>query len=309
MAHSARSELLIGRQFRHTLPLNRSYFRNVRFFDEATPDDILGGLVQNGSLTEKNFLVMLDIVLVTTAPIRVSAKDTGRVVSIVDTRLDVRDYLISCKSKFSTAKSELWIHRILSRNVSGQENAFRDGIRARDNKCVILGIVNKRAVIDIWTGFEAAHIFPLEKESLWIEFNYGRWVTDMDDTVGVPKINSCQNGFLFREDIRSLFNQYLLSVNLDDNYKIIVFNVDYLGLDGRTLDPVCRNPADPHSVSDQLLRWHFRQSVVANMRGAGEPIFEHDFPPGTYVMSEIRRGPLAQEKFELELSYRLREVA
>ena len=34
--------------------------------------------IQNGSLTEKNFLVMLDIVFVTTAPIRVSAKDTGR---------------------------------------------------------------------------------------------------------------------------------------------------------------------------------------------------------------------------------------
>ena len=30
--------------------------------------------MQNGSLTEENFLVMLDIVLVTTAPIRVSAK-------------------------------------------------------------------------------------------------------------------------------------------------------------------------------------------------------------------------------------------
>lgn len=30
---------------------------------------------------------------------------------------------------------------------------------------------------------------------------------------------------------------------------------------------------------DQLLRWHFRQAVLANMRGAGEPVFENDFPP------------------------------
>ena len=36
-----------------------------------------------------NFLVMLDIVRVTpTATIRVSANDTGRVVSMVDTRLE-----------------------------------------------------------------------------------------------------------------------------------------------------------------------------------------------------------------------------
>ena len=29
-------------------------------------------------------------------------------------------------------------------------------------------------------------------------------------------------------------------------------------------------------VPDPLLRWHFRQSVLANMGGNGEPIFEND---------------------------------
>jgi hypothetical protein len=76
---------------------NRSHFRNVHFFDEANPDSVLGGLIQNGSVTEKNFLVMLDIVLITTAPIRVSAKDTGRVVSMVDTCLEPGDYVVSCE--------------------------------------------------------------------------------------------------------------------------------------------------------------------------------------------------------------------
>ena len=95
---------------------------------------------------------------------------------------------------------------------------------------------------------------------------------------------------------------------MKDNYKITMFCPDNVGWDGRTLDPVCRDPANPHRVSDQILRWHFRQSVLANMRGAGEPTFEHDFPPGTDMMREIREGPLAQERFELELSSRLREV-
>jgi len=78
----------------YAMSSHRSHFRNVRnvrFFDEANPDVVLGGLIQNGSLTE-NFLVKLDIVLAATALIRVSAKDTGRVVSIVNTRLDAGDY-------------------------------------------------------------------------------------------------------------------------------------------------------------------------------------------------------------------------
>ena len=81
-----------------------------------------------------------------------------------------------------------------------------------------------------------------------------------------------------------------------------------LGIDGRTLDFVCRDPEDPHKVSDGLLRWHFRQSVLANMRGAGEPVFEHDFPPGTDMVKEISEGPCAKERFELEVSARLRGV-
>jgi len=95
-------------------------------------------------------------------------------------------------------------------------------------------------------------------------------------------------------------------VNPDDNYKIVVFDIDIFGLDGRILDPVCRNPDDPHRVSDQLLRWHFRQSILANVRGAGEPIFEHDLPPGHDMAGEILSGPYGQERFALEIASRLR---
>jgi hypothetical protein len=88
----------------------------------------------------------------------------------------------------------------------------------------------------------------------------------------------------------------------------VVFDDDYLGLDGRILDPVCRDPANLHRVSEQLLRWHFRQSVLANMRGAGEPIFEHDFPPGTDKMAEMQQEPYAQERLEMEFASRLRGI-
>ena len=86
-----------------------------------------------------------------------------------------------------------------------------------------------------------------------------------------------------------------------------MFTIDDLGIDGRTLDPICRNAADPHRVSDELLRWHFRQSVLANMRGAGEPVFEHDFT-GTDMVKEISSGPYGKERFELEVAARLHGV-
>jgi hypothetical protein len=37
------------------------------------------------------------------------------------------------------------------------------------------------------------------------------------------------------------------------------------------------------------------------MRGAGEPIFESDFPPGSDIMGEITSGPKAAERMEFEL--------
>jgi len=37
----------------------------------------------------------------------------------------------------------------------------------------------------------------------------------MDDTNGVSKINSLQNGLLLQSNIHQLFDQYLISVNLD----------------------------------------------------------------------------------------------
>jgi hypothetical protein len=41
------------------------------------------------------------------------------------------------------------------------------------------------------------------------------------------------------------------------------------------------------------------------MRGAGEPHFEHDFPPGSDIMADIREGPKAAERMEFELFDRL----
>ena len=41
------------------------------------------------------------------------------------------------------------------------------------------------------------------------------------------------------------------------------------------------------------------------MKGAGEPILEHDFPPGSDIMGEILKGPKAAERMEFELFSRM----
>ncbi|KAI5838825.1 hypothetical protein DFP73DRAFT_580518 [Morchella snyderi] len=153
-------------------------------------------------------------------------KASGDMVSMSDNPLQLGIYDVYCDGMIRTS-DEPWVQRIISYDVSGRDNVFREGIRARNGKCVITGV---------------------EKENLSID------ITGMDDTTRESKINSCQNGFLLLASIHQHFNQYRLSVN----YKIVVFGIDMLG------------------------------SVLANMRGAGEPVFEHDFPPETDMMKEIR---------------------
>ena len=81
------------------------------------------------------------------------------------------------------------------------------------------------------------------------------------------------------------------------------FARDGKGLAGKYLDQEFLD--DPQRPVDQLLRWHFRQAVLANMRGAGEPRFEHDFPPGSDIVGDIIHGPKAAERMEFELFNRL----
>lgn len=78
---------------------------------------------------------------------------------------------------------------------------------------------------------------------------------------------------------------------------------DNQNLAGNYLDQRFLN--NPDRPVDQLLRWHFRQAVLGNMKGAGMPIFEHDFPPGCDMMGEIIEGPMAASRMEFELFDRL----
>ncbi|PUU75492.1 hypothetical protein B9Z19DRAFT_1102938 [Tuber borchii] len=121
-------------------------------------------------------------------------------------------------------------------------------------------------------------------------------------------INSVQNGILLTLDTHILFDCYDFSINPDDGYKIVCFSplASHYGIAGRQLDQ--RLLDDPLRPVDQLFRWHFRQAVLTNMKGAGEVFFEMDFPPDSDMMGQIMSGPRAAERLEFELFTRLNRV-
>ena len=91
--------------------------------------------------------------------------------------------------------------------------SFCDAVRLRDCRCVISGEKAVRAYRNVWTGFEAAHIFPLAYEGDWIEHGYDRWITIRPESGGT--INSVQNGMLLNSAIHQLFDSYDFSINPD----------------------------------------------------------------------------------------------
>ncbi|KAK9373310.1 HNH endonuclease-domain-containing protein [Lipomyces chichibuensis] len=293
------------------MPTSRSVIRNVHLYDPSRPNDPLGGLYLNSSVTRKTFLCMLEIVIRANSPYSVFLRGTEVPLASTDDPLQAGHYDIVCDvpGGMITVTDERSIARVLSRSVSTRRNRnFREQVRKRDGTCVITGLDNPVAFINDWTSFEAAHIFPLSHEELFRSLNYPQFVTNKSDETDTG-INSCQNGLLMRSNIHDLFDAFKFSIDPDDDYKITCFSIDVDGIDGRTLDPVCRDPRDERRVVDEFLRWHFRQAVLANVKGEGESVFEFDFPDGSDMVGEIISGPRPGQRMEAELFMRLSSVS
>lgn len=74
------------------------------------------------------------------------------------------------------------------------------------------------------------------------------------------------------------------------------------------LQPNFQDPVDLNHLSDEILRRHFRQSVIANMRVNGEPVFESDFPPGSGQMKKLSKEPYGKERLEMGMDLRLQNI-
>jgi hypothetical protein len=272
---------------------DRSEWRNTFIYASNNRDTVLGGLWATPGITNRNLYAMLDIFCLFSNPFELHDED-GRLVEMDEAQLQPGNYYIVTQGDVILT-DEAPLLRTISLQSGTRVAAFRDEVRARDGRCLFTGHRSGR-----WIGLEAAHIFPLAYEGYWKDHNYGRWITVPPTNPSHGSINSVQNGILLDSSMHHYFDSYHLTINPDDNYKIVSFAEESLqfNLPHQLDQTFLQNPLRP---VDQLLRWHFRQAVLTNMKGVGEPCFENDFPPGTDMMGEIMSGPKAGERMEFEL--------
>ncbi|PUU73127.1 hypothetical protein B9Z19DRAFT_1005929 [Tuber borchii] len=278
--------------------LNRASVRNVHIYDANDPGIVLGGLVLTNGVTTANFYSMVEIVFLFNQGYTLR-DENGITVGRDDHPLQPGKYFIVTAGSI-TVSDETWLVRAAVPATTYPEE-FCHAVRERDRGCVMTGKGARRAAVGYWVGLEAAYVFPLAYEHHWIKHNYGDWITLEPESR--RSINSVQNGLLLWRDLRIYFDSYMVSINPDDNYKIVCFMYDDNNIAGTHLDKAFVE--DPKRPVDQVLRWHFRQAVLANMRGQGEPVFECDFPSGSYILDDIMSGPKAGERMEFELFTRL----
>ncbi|EPE02613.1 hypothetical protein F503_06589 [Ophiostoma piceae UAMH 11346] len=281
-------------------PLPRHLQRDVFIWDLNNNDDRipLGGMKCMPGTTHKDFRQMLDILVITSADVVVYNSDGDEVLRD-DTPLSSGDYTVSA-DEVCVADEPVYT-RAASITTGIRTKSFTDAVRARDGGCVVSKVMNPDIEIGEWLRFQAAHIFPLAYESQWKDGNYDRWIT-IDPPQG-GKINSVQNGILLRSDVHLEWDTYRVSINPDNGYKIIYFGSDINGCAGNVLDQ--RLLEDPRCPPADLFRWHFRQAVLTNMRGEGEPLLELDFPPNSDMLGQILEAPKAAERLEFEFFDRL----
>lgn len=283
------------------MPSNRTIARNVFIYFSHEPGVDQGGLCAANNLTRREFIHMLNIAFRATSGF--DARFYGSNTPITPTNQPIQHgrYILHPRTAGEQVETsdEQFHPRTLSVSNARREDAFRDQIRTRDGRCVLTGTINRDP--GYWTCFDAAHIFPLALEHLFTSQGFTQLVTHNHP----PGVNFPQNGLLLRTDIHSLWDNYFVSVNPNNGYRVQAFRPMAWPMQGNILHPVCRQPGNPLSVIDTLLMWHYEQAVLANMRGAGEPVFEFDFPPGTDMMGEIREGPQGAERMEAELFNRL----
>ncbi|PWN88803.1 hypothetical protein FA10DRAFT_268942 [Acaromyces ingoldii] len=210
--------------------------------------------------------------------------------------------------------SHVYHRRTISLNSSSPSSSksitFADRIRARDRKCLITGLTT---IHRSWTRLHAAHIFARAHLDRWRTLGFDDLVDDTGRQLGDAKIDSVQSGLLLRADLHAAFNAHEFAVDVDNDYAIFDFTAAG-GEHGGRLDLDHLEPGSSERPLDALLRDHFWQAVLANVRGAPEVHDEEpddDWTnPDTLRMDNdaLHRTETGRLRLELELGSRLNHL-
>lgn len=86
---------------------------------------------------------------------------------------------------------------------------------------------------------------------------------------------------------------------------MMVFGRDPMRVSGNQLSITARENGE-QGARDNLLSWHFRQCVLANMRGAGAPVWDYDSDgPGDVVGRILTEDIHGQTRLGAEIESRL----
>jgi hypothetical protein len=217
----------------------RSKHRNVHIFNASDRNTTIGGLILTDGVTNANLYAMVEIIVIATSDFTLR-NESDVVIEKDSSSLQPGNYYIHAPRKFLGSftniqvtklkvepfdlSDELLLSRALSLQTGTRVQAFRDAVRLRDRRCVITG--EEYLDDDNWTGFEAAHIFPLAYEQHWASYSFSRWISILPDRGG--SINSIQNGLLLRSDIHQLFDLYWFSINPDVCIHPLYFSINIL---------------------------------------------------------------------------------
>jgi len=128
---------------------------------------------------------------------------------------------------------------------------------------------------------------------------------------GPTKIDSVQNVILLRSDLHDAWANYKFGVFPDYGHVVIPFVPGYDDIAGKVLklDHIKDRNLCP---LDDLFRDHFRQGMLKNMKGVGEPDWDYEDALGGRMVDLSRQdiwgGKLGQEHLEFEMAHRLHSL-
>ncbi|KAG0637274.1 hypothetical protein HOY80DRAFT_1084848 [Tuber brumale] len=245
--------------------LDRSTWHNIHIYASENRQTVLGGLWTAGGITNANLYSMVEIICLFSDTFDLR-NESEQLVERDEQQLQPGNYYIVTNGSI-TVTDEVPLTRTASPQSGTRVASFRDAVRERDKRCAITRRPIRMAHLGKWSRFKAAYIFPTAYEQHWAAHGDGRWITVPPAKRAYGSINSGQNGMLLAGDLHDCFDTYDLTINPDDNYKIVCFSPDTLDYNTPLhLDQIFID--NPLRQVDQLLRWHFRQAVLTNMKVA-----------------------------------------